>query len=134
RALRPKLYPVIMTAHISVETAARSLKEGAIDYVSKPLTIDQIRAISARADSFRSQSLESKTVAAPEPQESAIVGRSPKMLEVYKAIGRVAASNVHVLITGGSGPGKEWVARVMDDHCQRDGQPFPPSIFGSVAG
>src|ERR1700758_5316028 len=37
RALRPKLYPVIMTAHISVETAARSLKEGAIDYVSKPL-------------------------------------------------------------------------------------------------
>jgi len=131
RALRPKLYPVIMTAHISVETAARSLKEGAIDYVSKPLTIDQIRAISARADSFRSQSLESKTVAAPEPKESAIVGRSPKMLEVYKAIGRVAASNVHVLITGGSGTGKELVARAIHKHSQRSEQPFTPVNCGS---
>ena len=131
RALRPKLYPVIMTAHISVETAARSLKEGAIDYVSKPLTVDQIRAILARADGFRSQSLESKTIPAPEPQESAIVGRSPKMLEVYKAIGRVAAGNVNVLITGASGTGKELVARAIHQHSQRSEQPFTPVNCGS---
>src|SRR5437016_434806 len=131
RALRPRLYPVIMTAHISVETAARSLKEGAIDYVSKPLAIDQIRAISVRADGFRSQSLEPKTIAAPDPQESAIVGRSPKMLEVYKAIGRVAASNVNVLITGASGTGKELVARAIHQHSQRSEQPFTPVNCGS---
>jgi DNA-binding NtrC family response regulator len=131
RSLRPKLYPVIMTAHISVETAARSLKEGAIDYVSKPLTIDQIRALSARADGFRSQSQEQKAAPPPEPQESAIVGRSPKMLEVYKAIGRVAASNVNVLITGASGTGKELVARAIHQHSQRSQQPFTPVNCGS---
>ncbi|HEY6939074.1 MAG TPA: response regulator, partial [Terriglobales bacterium] len=49
RALQPDLYPVIMTAHVSVETAARSVAEGAVDYVSKPLTIEQIRAICQRA-------------------------------------------------------------------------------------
>jgi DNA-binding NtrC family response regulator len=131
RALRPKLYPVIMTAHISVETAARSLKEGAIDYVSKPLAIDQIRALVARADGFRSQSQEQKAAPPPEPQESAIVGRSPKMLEVYKAIGRVAASNVTVLITGASGTGKELVARAIHQHSQRSQQPFTPVNCGS---
>src|SRR5947209_1750015 len=131
RALRPRLYPVIMTAHISVETAARSLKEGAIDYVSKPLAIDQIRAISVRADGFRSQSLEPKTAASAETQESAIVGRSRKRLEGYKAIGRVAASNVHVLITGGSGTGKELVARAIHKHSQRSEQPFTPVNCGS---
>src|ERR1700756_4630603 len=55
RALRPRLYPVVMTANVSVETAARALSEGAVDYVSKPLTADQIRGIAARADGFRSQ-------------------------------------------------------------------------------
>lgn len=131
RALRPKLYPVIMTAHISVETAARSLKEGAIDYLSKPLTIDQIRALVARADGFRSQSQEQKAVPPPQPQESAIVGGSPKMLEVYKAIARVAASNVNVLITGASGTGKELVARAIHQHSQRSQQPFTPVNCGS---
>ena len=116
RALCPKMYAVIMTAHISVETAARSLSEGAIDYVSKPLSIEQVRAIAARADDFRAQHREELPPPPPDPAESAIIGRSPKMLEVYKAIGRVAASNVNVLITGASGTGKELVARAIHQH------------------
>jgi DNA-binding NtrC family response regulator len=131
RSMRPKLYPVIMTAHVSVETAARSLKEGAVDYVSKPLTVDQIRAITARADGFRSQSSEQAAAPSPELRESAIIGGSLKMLEVYKAIGRVAGSNANVLITGGSGTGKELVARAIHQHSKRSQQPFTPVNCGS---
>jgi len=59
------------------------------------------------------------------------VGRSPKMLEVYKAIGRVAASNVGVLITGASGTGKELVARAIHQHSKRKDQAFTPVNCGS---
>ena len=131
RALRPNIYPVIMTANVSVETAARSLSEGAVDYVGKPLTAEQIRAIAARAHGFRFQQREPAAPQSDEPQDSAIIGRSPKMLEVYKAIGRVAASNVSVLITGASGTGKELVARAIHQHSKRKDHPFTPVNCGS---
>lgn len=131
RDLCPKMYAVIMTAHVSVETAARSLGEGAIDYVSKPLSIEQVRAIAARAADFRVQHRQELPALQPEPAESAIIGRSPKMLEVYKAIGRVAASNVNVLITGASGTGKELVARAIHQHSKRARQTFTPVNCGS---
>jgi len=124
RALKPELYPVIMTAHVSVETAARSVAEGAVDYVSKPLTIEQIRAICQRARGSRAQKAEPLAEAPAPVQDSAIIGGSPKMLAVYKAIGRVAASNVNVLITGASGTGKELVARAIHQHSKRAQQPF----------
>jgi DNA-binding NtrC family response regulator len=130
RTLRPKVYPVVMTANVSVETAARALTEGAVDYVSKPLGVEQIRAIVARADEFRAQKPEEIPAPTGSP-DSAIVGRSAKMLEVYKAIGRVAASNVNVLITGPSGSGKELVARAIHQHSKRAGQPFTPVNCGS---
>jgi len=131
RELQPRIYPVIMTANISVETAARAMSEGAVDYVSKPLTVDQVRAIASRADAFRQQREPSKEIQAPDEPDSSIIGRSPKMLEVYKAIGRVAGSNVSVLITGASGTGKELVARAIHQHSKRKDQPFTPVNCGS---
>jgi DNA-binding NtrC family response regulator len=132
RALKPELYPVIMTAHVSVETAARSVAEGAVDYVSKPLTIEQIRAICQRARGFRTQKEEPAEEKAPAAvHDSAIIGGSPKMLAVYKAIGRVAGSNVNVLITGASGTGKELVARAIHQHSKRAQQPFTAVNCGS---
>src|SRR5882762_1875227 len=131
RVVRPRVYPVIMTVNVSVETAARALSEGAVDYVSKPLTAEQVRAIAARADGFRSQRRQPIAPRVDEPLDSAMVGRSPKMLEVYKAIGRVAASNVSVLITGASGTGKELVARAIHQHSKRKDQAFTPVNCGS---
>jgi len=131
RALKPDLYPVIMTAHVSVETAARSVAEGAVDYVSKPLTIEQIRAICQRARGARAQKQEPAEEPATPVQDSAIIGGSAKMLAIYKAIGRVAASNVNVLITGASGTGKELVARAIHQHSKRAQQPFTPVNCGS---
>jgi len=131
RALKPNLYPVVMTANVSVETAARAISEGAVDYVSKPLSVEQIRAIAGRADGYRTQRRQPAAEPVEEPGDSAIVGRSPKMLEVYKAIGRVAGSNVSVLITGASGTGKELVARAIHEHSKRKDQPFTPVNCGS---
>jgi DNA-binding NtrC family response regulator len=131
RELKPELYPVIMTAHVSVETAARSVAEGAVDYVSKPLTIEQLRAICQRARGFRTQKAEPLEKVAAPVHDSAIIGSSPKMLAIYKAIGRVAASNVNVLITGASGTGKELVARAIHQHSKRAQQPFTPVNCGS---
>ena len=132
RVLQPELYPVIMTAHVSVETAARSVTEGAVDYVSKPLTIEQIQAICLRAAGSRAQVHRPMQVPPVSNLENtAMIGRSPKMLEVYKAIGRVAASNANVLITGASGTGKELVARAIHQHSRRTEAPFTPVNCGS---
>jgi DNA-binding NtrC family response regulator len=131
RALRPQMSAVIMTAHVSVETAARSLGEGAVDYVSKPLSIEQVRGIATRAAAFPTRGREEFSASEPEPARSAIIGRSSEMLEVYKTIGRVAASNVNVLITGASGTGKELVARAIHQHSRRAQQPFTPVNCGS---
>jgi DNA-binding NtrC family response regulator len=130
RASQPNLYPVVMTAHVSVETAARSLSEGAVDYVNKPIGVDQLRAIATRADAYRFQTRQ-QALGAAEIQNSSIIGKSAKMLEVYKAIGRVAGSNVNVLITGASGTGKELVARAIHDHSKRADLPFTPVNCGS---
>ena len=131
RELKPELYPVIMTAHVSVETAARSVAEGAVDYVSKPLTIEQLRSICQRARGFRAQKAEPLEEVAAPVHDSAIIGSSAKMLAIYNAIGRVAASNVNVLITGASGTGKELVARAIHQHSKRAQQPFTPVNCGS---
>ncbi len=133
RALQSGLYPVIMTAHVSLESAVRSVAEGAVDYVSKPLGVEQILAIAQRAASFRAQ-MPRKTqaeAAASDVADSAIIGRSPSMLEVYKLIGRVAPSNANVLITGASGTGKELVARAIHQHSKRAQRPFTPVNCGS---
>ncbi len=134
REIQPTLYAVVMTAHVSVETAARAVSEGAIDYVSKPLSIDHIHKIISRVHERRERERAERKPRHPEspdPAESAIVGRSPRMLEVYKAIGRVAPSNANVLITGPSGTGKELVARAIHDLSRRKEQPFTPVNCGS---
>jgi DNA-binding NtrC family response regulator len=131
RVHRPNLYSVVITGQISVEMAARSVAEGAVDYQQKPLSIDDVVKIAQRAVEHKSRT--SETFVPEEIEDSSIVGRSPKMLEVYKAIARVAPSNANVLITGASGTGKELVARAIHDHSKRAQLPFTPVNCGSFA-
>jgi DNA-binding NtrC family response regulator len=129
KTLRPECKCVAMTAHATVETVARSVAGGALEYLSKPLLIDDLLALLRRLTGPRqtpSQPL--KDSFAP---ESAIVGRSPKMLEVYRAVARVAPSTASVLITGASGSGKELVARAIHAHSARAEKAFTPINCGS---
>ena len=133
REIQPDLYPVVMTAHVSLETAARSVIEGAVDYVSKPIELASIEELCRRVSQLRADNSR-PLVSQAESQNprTAMVGRSSRMLEVYKAVGRVAVSNVPVLITGPSGAGKELVARAIHAHSQRAAQPFTPVNCGSL--
>jgi two-component system response regulator HydG len=129
KTLQPECKCVAMTAHATVETVARSVAGGALEYLSKPLLIDDLLALLRRLTGPRqTPSEELKVSFAP---ESAIVGRSAKMLEVYRAVARVAPSTASVLITGASGSGKELVARAIHAHSTRAEKPFTPINCGS---
>jgi DNA-binding NtrC family response regulator len=130
--LQPGLHPVVMTAHISLESAARSVAEGAVDYIGKPLDLSRIRELCRRASELALHKTQHEQAQLqPQIPRPAIVGKSHRMLEVFKDIGRVACSNVNVLITGASGTGKELVARAIHMHSKRAERPFVPVNCGS---
>ncbi|GAC1670172.1 MAG: sigma-54-dependent response regulator transcription factor ZraR [Candidatus Acidiferrum sp.] len=129
KTLQPQCKCVVMTAHASVETVARSVAGGALDYLSKPLLIDELLAVLRKLTGPRqTPSHAPKDSFAP---ESTIIGRSAKMLEVYRAVARVAPSTASVLITGASGSGKELVARAIHAHSARAEMTFTPINCGS---
>jgi len=129
KTLQPDCKAVMMTARASIETVAHSVARGAVEYLSKPLLIDELLALLRKLTGPRQT-----TSHAPKDSfvpESAIVGRSPKMLEVYRAVARVAPSTASVLIAGASGSGKELVARAIHAHSARAEMVFTPLNCGS---
>jgi len=127
REKRPDAQVVIMTAHGTVETAIQAMQRGAYDYLAKPFDLDEALLLAERALTARrlSQEVTSLKTGLKEVWEfGALVGRHPTMQEVYKTIGRVAASDVSVLLRGESGTGKEVVARALHHYSRRAGRPF----------
>src|SRR5262245_59351106 len=127
RRADPRLPVVLITAYTSTETAIEAMKRGAFEYLLKPVDFHQLRAVVGRAVEL------SRLARVPAVFEDVgqsdgavdrIVGRSPAMQEVYKAIGRVAPQDVTVLILGESGTGKELVARALYQHSRRAHKPF----------
>jgi two-component system nitrogen regulation response regulator GlnG len=103
------------------------MKQGAYDYLFKPLDLQQLRRVVGEALDVARMMREPALVAetpSEEDADGAIIGGCPAMREVYKAIGRVAAQDVPVLITGESGTGKELVARAIYQHGTRARAPF----------
>ena len=118
---------VFITGQGTTDTAIEATKLGAFDYLLKPLELSHLRAVLDRAFAISRLMRVPAVVAADGPDDDradAIVGRCPAMQEVYKAIGRVAAQDVTVLITGESGTGKELVARALYQHGRRAEKPF----------
>lgn len=121
--------PVIfMTIDAASHTAIEAMQLGAFDYLAKPLAVDQLQALVERAIEQRKISSVSVAISADDesPDESSelFIGRSPRMLEVFKAIGRVSKQDVPVLIRGESGTGKELVARALYQYSHRCDAPF----------
>jgi len=117
---------VVVTAHYDMETTIRAMKLGAFDYLHKPFhdpgALDMVvgRALEVRRLSRRAAALE---VEAP-PRIGDIVGVSPRMQQILKEMGKVAASRASVLITGESGTGKELIARVIHNYSDERPRPF----------
>ena len=131
KVLQPQCACVIMTAHTSVETVTASLGSGAVEYLGKPLLIDELLAVVRKVQNSRRPSRQSAEREEEAP-ETSIIGRTPRMLEVYRAIARVAPTDVAVLILGASGTGKELVARAIHDHSSRTKMPFVPVNCGAL--
>src|SRR5438067_13550409 len=118
---------VFITGSAGTDTAIEAMKQGAYDYLFKPVELDQLKRVIAQALEVSRLTRQPAVVAETLPDDDrgdAIVGRCPVMREVYKAIGRVADQNVTVLITGESGTGKELVARALYQHSRRAQGPF----------
>ena len=119
----PQLPVIITTAHSDLDSAVTSYQRGAFEYLPKPFDLDEVVAITERAlAQARERSLET-----PQPEEvpeTEIIGEAPAMQEVFRAIGRLAHSNITVLINGESGTGKELVAHALHKHSPRAAKPF----------
>lgn len=121
----PQLPVIITTAHSDLDSAVASYQQGAFEYLPKPFDIDEVVAITERALAHaREQQLPDGAAQALQLPDAEIIGEAAAMQEVFRAIGRLAHSNITVLINGESGTGKELVARALHRHSPRVGNPF----------
>ena len=127
RRLDARIPVIFITIVKCADAAIEAMKQGAYDYLFKPVDLNQLQRVVGEALEVARRMREPAVVAEtpPDPDvDGAIIGVCPAMREVYKAIGRVAAQNVPVLITGESGTGKELVARAIYQHGPRAQAPF----------
>jgi two-component system response regulator AtoC len=123
--------PVIMiTGHGTMQTAIKAMQMGAFDYLTKPLDIGKVRELTRRAIASREKvavtSDHQSRFKADVVERYELIGNSPTMQEVYKAIGSIAMTpnQSSILITGESGTGKELVARAIHHSSQSVSEPF----------
>jgi DNA-binding NtrC family response regulator len=122
-----KLPVIFITAHGGSDAAIEAVKGGAYDYLHKPLDVATLTKVVESAWEVRRLMItpvDLPTLPSSAIQADVLLGRSPKMLDVYKSIGRVADQDVTVLILGESGTGKELVARAIYQHSRRAKGPF----------
>src|SRR6478752_4978242 len=121
KKLRPELPIIVMSAQNTFMTAIKASERGAYDYLPKPFDLKELVAIVGRA-------MNEPKGKRPEPHEEIegmpLVGRSPAMQEIYRALARLMQTDLTVMITGESGTGKELVARALHDYGKRKKGPF----------
>jgi two-component system, NtrC family, response regulator HydG len=135
REIDPEMIVIIMTGYASVETAVAALKNGAYDYVTKPLDPDELahqvqKALSHRKVQQENVRLRETVAEVQRPPD--LIGQSKAMQKVFDAIETVAPTDATVLITGESGTGKELVARAIHSGSPRRYQPMVAIHCGAL--
>ncbi|HPP43734.1 MAG TPA: sigma-54 dependent transcriptional regulator [Caldisericia bacterium] len=118
---------ILMTAYGTSQIAIQAMKEGAYDYVTKPLDIEEIKVTISKAIELKKLSEKIKTKNNLHEREFVIeglIGKSQNMQDVYKLIGKASSSDVTVLILGESGTGKELVAKSIYMNSERRDKPY----------
>jgi two-component system nitrogen regulation response regulator GlnG len=122
RAEYPDVPVIIMTAHSDLDSAVTAYNTGAFEYLPKPFDVaEAVEQVQRATRLHREQQVETED--APGGTHE-IIGEAPAMQEVFRAIGRLARSNITVLINGESGTGKELVAQALHRHSPRADGPF----------
>lgn len=127
KAVNPAIPVIIMTAYSSVETAVKALKQGAHDYLTKPLDFDKLRLTIERAMEHTRLKEENRLLRQTLGQQfdsQNIIGKSPAMLKLLETVSQVAPSEATVLISGESGTGKELIAGAIHFNSLRKDGPF----------
>lgn len=119
RASSPQTIVLVMTAHATIDTAVAALREGAADYVLKPIVFDELLAKVSRLLEYRQLVWEAQVLRREVERDfdfDKLIGKSAGMREVERLIRKVAPTTSTVLISGESGTGKEVVARAIHHH------------------
>ena len=127
RERHPDTLFILMTAYGTVESAVAAMKEGAYDYLTKPIDMKRLRALVQKAMAFQAVVAENNELRLRLKKRASpglLIGESEPMRTVARLIGEVANSDVTVLIEGESGTGKEIVARSIHAQSPRSGNPF----------
>ena len=127
REIQPTAEVIMLTGYASVDTAIRSMKLGAYDYLTKPVKLSELHTVILKA--YEKKQLKEKTIVLEEQLQRVevhdkFIGESKEMNAVKKAISLVGNSNVPVLILGETGTGKELVARAIHAQSSRAANPF----------
>jgi len=117
KKLRPELRVIVMSAQSTLLTAVKATERGAFEYLPKPFDLRELVSLVERALSTP-QSAPAPNSDEPDEQLP-LIGRSPAMQEIYRAIARLMGTDLTVMITGESGTGKELVARALHDFGKR---------------
>ncbi len=118
---RPGIPVIVMTAHTDLDSALASYESGAFEYLPKPFDLDEAVRLVQRAVEPKQGA---EVVEEDDSAEVTIIGEAPAMQEVFRAIGRLAKSNINVMVCGQSGTGKELVANALHHHSPRASNPF----------
>jgi DNA-binding NtrC family response regulator len=119
----PGVYVVMMTGYGTSQTSIDAIREGAYDYLTKPLDLDELREVIRKALATQQTGDLAPAVADAGPQP-ALVGETAAMRDVYKVIGRLAAIDVPALVVGEHGTGKQLVIATIHDNSPRRDKPF----------
>jgi len=150
RERAPSVDVILMTAYDDMPTVVAAMREGAADFLSKPLELYELRRVIGRVVADRRTRERARRTAEEEAepyQLEQLVGRAPQMIEVYKLVGQLAANRTNVLVRGETGTGKELIARAIHFNSPDAGEPFLPinctaiprellesELFGHVRG
>ena len=130
RKVSPELKVVMMTAQDTMNNTIEAMRLGAYDYITKPFDFDEVFRLIEKAETAQSVSAPASDLSDKNQEAgdtsftSSIIGKSKRMQEIFKTIGKSAGSDLSVLITGESGTGKEMVASTLHQYSQRKDHPF----------
>ncbi len=132
--LDPTLKVVVVTGSPERSAALKAISLGAHDFFTKPIDIDELKAILKRAYYVHSLEIEYRDLQKKVREKSfnEIIGSCPKMLDVFNDIRKIATTDVSALITGASGTGKELVARALHRQSERRDKPFVAINCGAI--